>query len=154
MTDPPTDAVAPRPLPPHAEGPVPSGSGVLAIVGDASLREFLVEALEDAGYAVAATADVAQGLVAAAAAPPAVILLDADQAIPAGNAFADWYRWQPGPVAPVLLLSARGVAETVTAVEALGASGFLRLPFDLDALLTLVAHAPPAAPPGGPAKLR
>jgi DNA-binding response OmpR family regulator len=115
---------------------------VLTVVGDALLRAFLTAALEDAGYAVTAAADAVAGVAAAGAAPPAVILLDLDVDRPAadGAGFAAWYRRQPEPRAPLLLLSTRSVAATVAATEAAGAAGFLRLPFALDDLLALVAQ--------------
>jgi DNA-binding response OmpR family regulator len=119
---------------------------VLVIAGDATLREFLAVALEDAGYAVEPAATAAAGLVAAAAAPPALIVLDLARAALAGAPFVAWYRRQPGPQAPLLLLSVRGEAETRTAAAALGACGALRLPFDLDDLLAGVARAVGVAP--------
>jgi len=128
----------PGPGPP----PAPGGRRVLAVVGDALLRAFLTAALEDAGYAVTAAADATAGVAAAGAAPPAVVLLDLDVDRPAGDgaAFAAWWRRQPQPRSPLLLLSARSVAATVAAAEAVGAAGFLRLPFALDDLLALDAQ--------------
>jgi CheY-like chemotaxis protein len=160
---------APIPLPDNpADAPPRTSRRVLAIVGDATLRRFLTEALGHAGHAVEATGDVGAGLATAVAAPPAVILLDLDQAALGCASFAAWYRGQPGPRVPLVLLSAQGPAATAAAAEALGAYGFLQLPFDLDALWTLVARAtsaaasepvdpveaPPAAPPGLPSKRR
>ena len=82
---------------------------------------------------------------------------------PAGRFLGDWSRRRPGPHAPLVLLSTEDVAETVAAVEAAGAVGFLRLPCDLDDLLALVRRTalpapaparagarPPAGGPGGP----
>jgi DNA-binding NtrC family response regulator len=116
------------------------------IAGDATLRTFIAEALEDAGYAVVAAADPAAGMAAARAAAPAVILLHLHRARPTAGV-ATRYRRQLRAHAPLLLLSADGAVETATAAEALSAYGFLRLPFELDDLLTLVARAPAAAPP-------
>ena len=125
--------------PPSSAAPV--AERVLVIARDASLRTFLAEALRDADYAVETAATAVVGLVAAAAAPPALIVLDLDREALAEAGFTAWYRRQPGPAAPLLLISLRSEAETRDAAEALGASGALRLPLDLDDLLAGVARA-------------
>jgi DNA-binding response OmpR family regulator len=135
---------ATRPAP-SAVTTAPVGDRVLVIAGDATLRGFLAEALQDADYAVETAADAAVGLAAAAAAPPALIMLDLEGAAVAGESFTDRYRRQPGPVAPVVLLSRGSAAETRSAAEALGACGALPLPFELEAMPTLTARAAAAA---------
>ena len=120
-----------------------------APVGDASrplilvvedydvLRSVVRMTLEDEGYDVVDTADGAAALVRIQTMAPALILLDVAMPVLDGPGFVAAYRAQPGPHAPIILMTAakdepRWLAE-------LGTIGHIRKPFDLDALVRVVA---------------
>jgi CheY-like chemotaxis protein len=108
-------------------------------VADRALRECVATTLADEGYAVerAETAPAALAALARPGAPrPALLLLDHRLAALDGVPFAAWYRRQPGPHAPLLLLGApAGPAPT-----AAGAAGAVGQPVDVDAFLATVAR--------------
>ena len=122
---------------------------VLVIAADGALRNLLTDALQGEGFEVLAAVDPnSAGIAGAEDGRLSLVLLDLGLVRPAGRFLEDWSRRRPGPHAPLVLLSTEDVAETVAAVEAAGAVGFLRLPCDLDDLLALVRRA--ALPVGGP----
>jgi DNA-binding response OmpR family regulator len=116
----------------------PGRQRILVVEDDAALRSLVAFALEDEGYAVDAVADGAAAERAVARRRPDLIVLDLWLPGPGGREFAARYRSGPGPHAPIFVLSARPLPEVVAAAEAIGAAGFLRKPFDLEHLLTVV----------------
>ncbi len=111
---------------------------VPVVEDDPAIREMLLLALSDEGYAVLAASD---GLVALAFAiehPPAVVLLDYNMPHCDARCFLDGYRAQPGPHAPVVLVTAARDAKQRAAE--VGADAWLGKPFELDTLLDLVAR--------------
>ena len=115
---------------------------VLVIAADGALRNLLTDALQGEGFEALAVVDPdSAGIAGAEDGRLSLVLLDLGLARPAGRFLEDWSRRRPGPHAPLVLLSTEDVAETVAAVEAAGAVGFLRLPCDLDDLLALVRRA-------------
>jgi DNA-binding response OmpR family regulator len=122
---------------------------VLVIVPDETLQRLLEDVLTDDGFAVVAAGADAHGAAVAARDVPDLVLLDVSRPSPAGRDFGAWYRGQPQPRAPLVLLSAGGLSELIVATEEMGAAGFLRLPFDLDDLLDLATHCidPGTGPP-------
>jgi DNA-binding response OmpR family regulator len=125
---------------------------VLVIAADGALRNLLTDALQGEGFEVLAAVDPdSAGIAGAEDGRLSLVLLDLGLVRPAGRFLEDWSRRRPGPHAPLVLLSTEDVAETVAAVEAAGAVGFLRLPCDLDDLLALVRRAAlPATAPAAP----
>lgn len=111
---------------------------VLIIDDDQLIRQMLVEALEDEGYAVAAYADGQQGVEALERGPlPDIILLDLMLPVLDGwgvlrarAARSDW------AAIPVLVLSA-ALPSGLKAAKELGAA-YVHKPFDVEALLLLV----------------
>jgi CheY-like chemotaxis protein len=132
-----------------AAGTAPAAPGhLLVIVHGGVLRRLPAEVFTEEGYRVWTTGDGARGLLLATQQAPRLVLLDRRLAGLAGRTFADWYRAQPGPQAPVVLVSAGSLAELLEAVGALGAVGYVRLPCELEELLALTARTVrPAAPP-------
>jgi DNA-binding response OmpR family regulator len=126
---------------------------VLVIAADGALRNLLTDALQGEGIEVLAAVDPdSAGIAGAEDGRLSLVLLDLGLVRPAGRFLEDWSRRRPGSHAPLVLLSTEDVAETVAAVEAAGAVGFLRLPCDLDDLLDLVRRAAlPATAPAAPA---
>ena len=122
------------------------GGGVLVVDDHALILEFVRAVLEGAGYAVRTAGDGAAALRLALEAQPAVILLDLGLPGMDGRQFLAAYRQQPGPHAPVVLMTAVGDME-LYAAEA-GAAGHLRKPFRVAELLAVVGRYAP--PPGRP----
>jgi CheY-like chemotaxis protein len=114
------------------------GPVVLVVEDEPEIRALLRAVLEDAGYAVREAADGAAALREVRAARPALVLLDLYLPRTGGWTFAETYRREPGPRAPIVVLTADANAEAHAA--ALGAAGHLVKPFDLDELLGLVGR--------------
>jgi CheY-like chemotaxis protein len=128
----------------------PPQARILVIASDGALRSLLSDALRGEGFEVRAAVDPEAALDAPGTDEPlSLVLLDLALLRPAGGVPADWSRRRPALHAPLILLSTDDVAETVDAVEATGAVGFLRLPCDLDDLLAMVRRT--ALPVGAPA---
>jgi CheY-like chemotaxis protein len=111
---------------------------LILVVDDYDLLRSVVRmTLEDEGYDVADAADGAEALVLSQTVVPALIILDVAMPVLDGPGFVAAYRAQPGPHAPIVLMTAakdepRWLAE-------LGTIGHMRKPFDLDALVRVVA---------------
>ncbi|MBI4493701.1 MAG: response regulator transcription factor [Chloroflexi bacterium] len=109
---------------------------VLVVDVDESIREFVGLALADEGYEVVTAHHGAAALERIAQLPPHLILLDVRMPIMDGWAFVRAYREQPGPHAPIIILTAaREVAERRVQMDA---EAQLAKPFDLNELLALV----------------
>jgi CheY-like chemotaxis protein len=112
---------------------------VLVVDDDPGIREFVLLALSDEGYDVLAAPDGHAALACAAAHPPDVVLLDFNMPGCDGRCFLEGYRRaRPEPRAPVVLVTAARDARQRAAE--VGADHHLGKPFDLDALLDLVAR--------------
>ena len=123
-------------------GATARGGDVLVVDDHALILEFVRAVLEGAGDAVRTAGDGAVALRLALEAQPAVILLDLRLPGMDGRQFLAAYRRQPGPHAPVVLMTAVGDMEPYAA-EA-GAAGHLRKPFRVADLLAVVGrYAPP-----------
>ena len=118
---------------------------ILVVDDDAPIRELIVQALTEEGYAVHAAPDGKDALahLSTGAVSPRMILLDWRMPTP-GGVFAREYRALPSPHAPILVLTGDG--DAVDAMQTIGARGFLCKPFDLYELLDFVRRI--AGPPG------
>lgn len=103
--------------------------------------------LSDEGYDVAIACNGREALsYLARDEVPALILLDIMMPVMDGYAFRETQRQHPVLAAiPVVVLSAGEKSERVTAMRP---SAFLKKPFDVDALLTLVEKYCGERPPG------
>ena len=81
-------------------------TSVLVVDDDPDVRDTVVLALEDEGFAVLEAAHGAAALEVVAHAEPAVILLDMRMPVVDGWEFARRYRELPVPHAPIVVLSA------------------------------------------------
>ncbi|MGH2371509.1 MAG: response regulator [Chloroflexota bacterium] len=109
---------------------------VLVVDDDASIRRFIADTLADEGYVVETAPDGEAALKVVAAFRPDVILLDLTMPRLDGWEFAERYRQQPGPHAPIIVLTA---ARDISARDSrIDASAVLGKPFDLDVLLAVV----------------
>jgi DNA-binding response OmpR family regulator len=118
------------------------GPVVLVVEDDAATRALLRAVLEGAGYAVREAADGATGLRLARTTRPALVLLDLRLPYLDGRALAAAHRAQPGPQAPVLVVTADAAALRDATAAGLGAAAVLGKPFDLGELLALVRRLP------------
>jgi CheY-like chemotaxis protein len=120
---------------------------VLVIQQDRACRDLVRDLLTDEGYCVVAVASGAEALTRLGFLPdagPDVILLDLLMPSMNGRAFARAYQARPGPHAPIVLLS--GAANLAAIVDEIGAQGFVRKPFDIDCLLSVVGRFATAEP--------
>lgn len=111
---------------------------VLVVDDDASIRDLIEMALADCGYAVEAAADGAAALEVIRYTRPSVILLDMRMPVMDGWEFSRAYRNLPGPHVPIVVLTAaRDAGQRAAEISA---DAFLGKPFDLNDLLSIVAH--------------
>lgn len=115
-------------------------SRILVIDDEPAIGWSLREMLSDDGHAVDLAASVAEGLSAAAAATPDVVLLDVRlpgrdgiDAIPDLHAVT--------AAAPIVVMTAFGDLDTAVRAVRAGAFDFLVKPFDLDHVAAVVARA-------------
>ncbi len=121
---------------------------LLLVEDDKQIQEFLTDALRDEGYDVRLAVNGRQALEALRDWRPHLILLDLRMPGMDGREFVQTYRAQETeaaqraqrPVAPVpiILVTASRIPEVDP--EEFGASGVLRKPFEVDALLENVAR--------------
>jgi CheY-like chemotaxis protein len=112
---------------------------ILVVDDDESTRQVVTAVLEDGGYEVVTARDGVAALDIVTHRRPDLILLDLRMPTVDGPAFARAYRAVPGPHAPIVILTASLAMETAEHTERIGAGGFIRKPFDVDALLESVA---------------
>src|SRR6266581_4450859 len=111
---------------------------VLVVDDEQDIREFLALALENKGYRVTTADNGAAALDEAAREPVDLVLLDMRMPVMDGWAFAQAYRRQPGPHAPIVVVTAADDAAARAAQ--IEAEDYLAKPFDLDDLLNMVAR--------------
>lgn len=102
-----------------------------------SIRSFVSEVLEDAGYLVQAVGDGASALAAIHQAPPALVLLDIAMPVMTGDETLHRLRTE-GYTLPIVVMTAGTQPERFLALRA---TAVLPKPFSIDALLTVVTKA-------------
>jgi len=111
---------------------------VLVVDDEQDIREFLAFALENKGYNVTTADNGAAALNEVARGPVDIVLLDMRMPVMDGWAFAQAYRQQPGPHAPIVVITAaHDAAARAAQIEA---QDYLAKPFDLDDLLNMEAR--------------
>lgn len=113
---------------------------VLIVEDDPVQRDLLRQVLREEGHDAVTADDGAEALRFVAWRQPDVILLDLMMPVVDGIAFARAYRQRPGPPAPLVVLSASNEALAQAQAEVMGAAAYLAKPYDLDALLGLLAR--------------
>ena len=111
---------------------------ILVVDDDEGIGEFVGLALSDDGYEVQTALHGAAALKLIDPQAPDVILLDMRMPIMDGWEFARRYRERPGPHAPIVVMTA--ARDAATRASEIEADGVLAKPFDLDALLEIVAR--------------
>ncbi len=124
---------------------------VLVVDDDPDILEAICDILEAEGYDVARARHGEEALTRVEARRPALILLDLMMPVMDGVAFAQALRLRPTVSdVPIVVISADGNPQRAAAV---GATGYLAKPFDIEALLAQVAgiaRAGAAAPTAAP----
>ena len=114
------------------------GYRVLLVDDDRPLRDLISAVLTDEEYEVIAVSDGLRALEVVGTLRPHAILLDLTMPGLDGPGFVAAYHAQPGPHAPIAVMSASG--REVGAARTLGVSGHLSKPFDFDNLLALASQ--------------
>lgn len=109
---------------------------VLVVDDDEGIRELVVTALAEEGYAVRSASDGEEALAVLDQYDPQLILLDMRMPVMDGWQFAKSYRERPGHHAPIVICTA--ALDVRRDANEIGADGFLGKPFQLDELLDLV----------------
>ena len=111
---------------------------VLVVEDQEDIRDFVAYVLQSEGYRVTTAGNGAVALEQVAREPIDVVLLDMRMPVMDGWAFARAYRQQPGPHAPIVVLTA--AQDAASRAAQIQADGYLGKPFELDDLLNIVAH--------------
>ncbi len=120
---------------------------VLVVDDDPDILEAICDILEAEGYRIARARHGGEALAAVDTQRPDVILLDLMMPVMDGVAFAQELHRRPVVrEIPIVVISADGNPQRAAAV---GATGYLAKPFDIEALLGQVASLA-RGPAGGP----
>jgi CheY-like chemotaxis protein len=109
---------------------------VLVVDDDVLLHHLLVQVLEEEGCTVQAMSTGHAALAYLATHRPRVVIVDLRLPDLDGVAFTRLYRQQPGPHAPIVLMSADVEVDQIA--EEAGIDAVLPKPFDLDDLLAML----------------
>ncbi len=117
-----------------------SAPQILVIDDDQTIREALVAAFEDAGYGASSLSGISGARERIAAEKPELVFLDVRLKDGDGIEFLSVLRTE-FPQLPVVIATAYGDSDRTIRAMKLGAFDYVTKPFDLDALLALVARA-------------
>ena len=109
---------------------------ILVVDDDETILSSVEFILLDEGYSVSVAANGREALERAADDPPCLVLLDMRMPVMDGWAFASAYRSQPGPHAPIVVMTA--AHDSRSRAAEIGADGYVAKPFDVDSLLAAV----------------
>jgi CheY-like chemotaxis protein len=109
---------------------------VLIVDDDMAIRMAFQIALQEEGYEVALAEHGKAALTRILQFPPEVILLDLRMPIMDGPTFAQEYHHQPGPHAPIVVITA--MSDGDAAVKEMGAAACLSKPFSIDEVVSTI----------------
>jgi DNA-binding response OmpR family regulator len=109
---------------------------ILIIDDDPRIRQMIQLALEEEGFAIETAADGQQGLERASRTRPALIVLDMNLPVIDGAVVADRLQLVHREPPPIILITADDRPEQ--RARRVGACGYLRKPFDLHDLVSLI----------------
>jgi CheY-like chemotaxis protein len=109
---------------------------VLVVDDDQDILYSMDMALSDEGYDVLTASDGAEALTVLQRHVPKVILLDMRMPVMDGWQFAEAYRRQPGPHAPIVVVTA--ARDAAARAAEISAEGVLPKPFRIDDLVEVV----------------
>lgn len=118
---------------------------ILVVEDDPALQPLLVALLEDESYQTLSAGTGAQALEQLAAATPDLILLDLRLPDIDGYELCQRIRASYGPQLPILMLSANRDPRDVIEALRVGATDYLRKPFDAEELLIEIRAYLPSA---------
>lgn len=114
---------------------------ILVVDDDETILSTIEFLLTDEGYSVVLASNGREALACAAQQAPCLILLDMKMPHMDGWAFVTAYRAQPGPHAPIIVMTA--AREPADRAKAVGADAHIAKPFNIDQLLTLIRRYVP-----------
>jgi CheY-like chemotaxis protein len=122
----------------------PAPSPVLVVDDDAQMRQIIAWALEDEGFTIVTAADGHEALARGAEQAPGLVILDMSLPVLDGDQVAAALRATHGAALKILMITADGSA--AEKARRVGAYAFLRKPFEVEDLVTLVRKGwvPPA----------
>ena len=112
---------------------------ILVVDDDHNLRQTIRWMLEEEDFSVRTAADGQEAVEQALAQQPALIILDMGLPLLDGSQVSAQVRNHYGEAVPIILITADGQAEEKS--RRVGATAFLRKPFDIDDLIDVVQHA-------------
>ena len=112
---------------------------ILVVDDDYHLRNTIQLMLEEEGFVVQIAADGQEAVELAQSQQPALIVLDMGLPLLDGYEVAVQVRSRYGANVPVVLITADGQAQEKS--QRLGATAYLRKPFDMDDLIQVVQQA-------------
>jgi DNA-binding NtrC family response regulator len=118
----------------------PVDANILVVDDERSVREGLSAALRQAGYTPRVADSLASARAALAEKRPACVLLDIRLRDGSGLDFLAELR-SASPALPVIMATAYGDSDRTIRAMKLGAFDYVTKPFDLDALLAVIARA-------------
>lgn len=119
---------------------------ILVVEDDSALQPLLVALLEDEHYRTLTASTGAEALEHLAATPPDLVLLDLRLPDIDGYELCQRIRASQGPQLPILMLSANRDPRDVIQALRVGATDYLRKPFDTEELLLEIRGYLPVAP--------
>lgn len=108
---------------------------ILIVDDDEVILQSIQAILTEENYTVLVASNGQEALELARRATPALILLDMKMPVMDGWAFAEAYRNETYPHAPIVVMTA--ARDTKARAAEIGADGYLAKPFDLEDLLTI-----------------
>jgi CheY-like chemotaxis protein len=111
---------------------------ILVVDDDEVVRSSVELALADEGFPVVAASDGAAAVAIISHQPLLLVLLDMKMPCIDGLAFAQAYRQQPRPHAPIIVMTT--AADPAQCAAEVGAEAFLGKPYELRELLNLVGR--------------
>lgn len=110
---------------------------ILVVEDDANIREYLEEALKEAGYTVTGTPDGAVALKKVRDSKPDLVVLDLGIESIAGETVCEEIK-KMHPTLPVVILTAKNTSSEVVHGFDLGADDYISKPFEFDELLARI----------------
>ena len=114
-------------------------NSILVVDDDRNLRQTIQWVLEEEGFSVRTAADGQEAVEQAIARQPALIILDMGLPLLDGEKVANQIHARYGKSVPIVLITADGQAEEKS--QRVGATSFLRKPFQIDYLIEVVQQA-------------
>lgn len=110
---------------------------ILIVEDDKNIRDYLVDALKEAGYSTKSTGDGAEAIKMVKDSKPDLVVLDLGLESIAGETVCEEVK-KMHPELPVIILTAKSTSTEVVHGFDLGADDYISKPFEIDELLARV----------------